>query len=112
MSRHLSFASAALMGLLLLALAAAAVDTLTITAARAIVRAQPGITHPILSLAPQGAVFPVLEAQENWHKILLEDGREGWITQEVGRVEQVGVRSTVVTPHRRWCPQSRTAGRW
>jgi formylglycine-generating enzyme required for sulfatase activity len=98
MLRHLSFATAALMGLLLLALAAAAVDTLTIAAARAIVRAQPGITHPILSLAPQGAVFPVLESQENWHKILLEDGREGWITREVGRIGQEGVGSTVVTP--------------
>ena len=59
-------------------------------------RAKPGITHPILTLAPQGAIFPVLETQEEWHKILLEDGREGWITREVGRVEQEERKLTVV----------------
>src|SRR5262245_10209166 len=98
MSRYLSFSSALLTALLLLALTAAAVDTFTITAARAIVRAKPGVTHPILTVVPQGAIFPVVETQEDWHKILLEDGREGWITREVGRVEQEGGKSTVVTP--------------
>jgi formylglycine-generating enzyme required for sulfatase activity len=98
MARHLPFASAALIGLLLLALGAAAVDTLTITAGRAIVRAKPGITHPILTVVPRGAIVPVLDTQEDWHKILLEDGREGWITHEVGRVEQEGGTSTVVSP--------------
>ena len=98
MPRSLSFAGAVLTSLLLLALAAAAVDTFTITAARAIVRAKPGITHPILTVVPQGAIFPVIETQEEWHKILLEDGREGWIAREVGRVEQEAGRSTLVSP--------------
>jgi uncharacterized protein YgiM (DUF1202 family) len=99
MSRYLSFASAVLAGLLLLVSAAAAVETLTITAEQAIVRAKPGITHPILAMVPHGAIFPVLETQEEWHKILLEDGREGWITRGVGRVEPEGGQSTAVAPH-------------
>src|SRR6266511_2379430 len=98
MSRYLSFVSAVLAGLLLLGSAAAAVDTLTITAEQAIVRVKPGITHPILAMVPHGAIFPVLETQEEWHKILLEDGREGWITRGVGRVEPAGGKSTAVAP--------------
>ena len=97
MSRYLAFASAVLAGLLLVS-TAAAVETLTITAEQAIVRAQPGITHPVLTVVPQGAIFPVLETQEAWYKILLEDGREGWITREVGRVEQEERKLTVVCP--------------
>jgi uncharacterized protein YgiM (DUF1202 family) len=98
MSRYLSFASAVLTCLPLLALTAAAVDTFTITAARAIVRAKPAITSPILTVVPQGGIFPVLETQEDWHKVLLEDGREGWVTREVGNVEQPAGRSAVVAP--------------
>jgi hypothetical protein len=98
MSRYLSVASAVLTSLFMLALTAAAVDTFTITAARAIVRVKPGITHPILTVVPHGAIFPVVETQEDWHKVLLEDGREGWINREVWRVEQEAGRSTVVAP--------------
>jgi formylglycine-generating enzyme required for sulfatase activity len=85
MSRYLSFASVILAGLLLLVPAAMAIETLTITGEQAIVRAKPGITHPVLTLAPRGAIFPVLETQGEWYKILLEDGREGWISRAVGR---------------------------
>src|SRR5712692_10351860 len=98
MSRYLSFARAVLAGLLLLVPATAAVETLTITAEQALVRAKPGITHPILTVVPHGAIFPVLETEEEWHKILLDDGREGWITRGVGRVEQEGRTLTVVAP--------------
>jgi hypothetical protein len=98
MSRSLSFASAVLTSLLLLALAAAAVDTFTITTTRAIVRGKPGITHPILAVVPHGAIFPIIETQEEWHRILLEDGREGWIAHKVGRVEQEAGRPTPVSP--------------
>ena len=97
MLRYLAFASAVLAGLLLVS-TTAAVETLTITAEQAIVRAKPGITHPILTVVPQGAIFPVLETQEAWYKILLEDGREGWITREVGRVEQEERKLNVVAP--------------
>ena len=83
MLRYLAFASAVLTGLLL-ASTAAAVETLTITAAQAIVRAQPGITHPVLTVVPQGAIFPVVETQEAWYKILLEDGREGGSAVRLG----------------------------
>lgn len=98
MPRFLSFASAVLISLLLHALTAAAVVTLTITAARAIVRAKPGITHPILTVVPHGDIFPVIETQEEWHKILLGDGREGWITREVGRAEQGAEPPTLAPP--------------
>ena len=87
MLRYLAFVSTVLTGLLLVS-TAAAVETLTITADQAIVRAQPGITHPVLTVVPQGAIFPVLETQAAWYKILLEDGREGWVTRAVGQVEQ------------------------
>ncbi len=97
MSRYLACASAVLAGLLLVS-TAAAVETLTIIADQAIVRAKPGITHPVLTVVPQGAIFPVLETQEAWYKILLEDGHEGWITREVGRVEQEERKLNVVAP--------------
>src|SRR5262249_46731961 len=97
MLRYLSFVSAALVGLLLVS-TAWAVETLTITAVQAIVRAKPGMTHAVLTVVPQGAIFPVLETQEAWYKILLEDGREGWITREVGRVEQEERKLNVVAP--------------
>ena len=98
MSRYLSFASAILAGLLLLVPAATAVETLTITGDQAIVRARPGVTHPVLTLAPRGAIFPVLETQGEWYKILLEDGREGWITRAVGRVEAEERKLTEAAP--------------
>jgi formylglycine-generating enzyme required for sulfatase activity len=97
MLRYLACASAVLAGLLLVSIAAA-LETLTITADQAIVRAEPGITHPILTVVPQGAILPVLETQEAWYKILLEDGRVGWITREVGRVAQEERKSNVVAP--------------
>ena len=97
MSRYLAFVSAVLASLLLVS-TAAAVETLSITAAQAIVRAKPGITHPILTVVPQGAILPLLETREEWYKILLEDGREGWITREVGRVEQEERKLNVVAP--------------
>ena len=57
MARYLSFASAVLAGLLLLVPVALAVETLTITAEQAIVRAKPGITHSILTVVPQKGPF-------------------------------------------------------
>ena len=98
MSRYLSFASAILAGFLLFVPAATAVETLTITGDQAIVRARPGVTHPVLTLAPRGAIFPVLETQGEWYKILLEDGREGWITRAVGRVEAEERKLTEAAP--------------
>src|SRR5215510_10190230 len=59
MARYLSLASAVLAGLLLLVSIAAAIETLTITAEQAIVRAKPGSTHAVLTVVPQGAIFPV-----------------------------------------------------
>ena len=110
MSRYLSFASAILTGLLLLVPAATAVETLTITGGQAIVRARPGVTHPVLTLAPRGAIFPVLETQGEWYKILLEDGREGWISRAVGRVEAEERKLTEAAPKPAAAPGTLT--RW
>ena len=77
MSRYLAFASAVLTSLLLVS--AAGNRDLHYCADQAIVRAKPGITHPVLTVVPQGAILPVLETQEEWYKIL-SSGREGWIT--------------------------------
>jgi uncharacterized protein YgiM (DUF1202 family) len=108
MSRYLSCVSALLAGLLLLVPAATAVETLTITGDQAIVRAKPGVTHPILTLVPRGAIFPVLETQDEWYKILLEDGREGWITRAVGRVEEEERKLTVAAPQPAGAPGTLT----
>jgi formylglycine-generating enzyme required for sulfatase activity len=107
MLRYLAFVRTVLAGLLLVS-TAAAVETLTITADQAIVRAKPGITHPVLTVVPQGAIFPVLETQEAWYKILLEDGREGWVTRAVGQVEQEERTLNVVAPP----PVSVAQNRW
>jgi len=97
MVRYLALAGAVLAGLWLVS-TAAAVETLTITVEQAIVRAQAGITHPVLAVVPQGTILPVLETQQAWYKILLEDGREGWIAREAVRVEQEPRKLTVVSP--------------
>ena len=112
MARYLCFASVVLTSLLLLVPATVAVETLTITADHAIVRVNPGITYPILAVVPHGTIVPVLETQEAWHKILLEDGREGWITREVARGEQEGRKLTVAPSPRCQCLERSIVGRW
>lgn len=61
-------------------------NSLTVTAPQAPVRTGPGVTHSILTVIPQGGIFAILETQQEWVKILLDDGREGWVTSTVGNV--------------------------
>jgi formylglycine-generating enzyme required for sulfatase activity len=67
------------------------------------------VTHPILTVLPQGSIFAIRETQHEWVKILLDDGREGWVVGTVGQVKEgdenrslgvVGVASSPPTPER------------
>jgi SH3-like domain-containing protein len=82
--------------LLVFASVAISADTLTITAQQAAVRVRPDIKQAILSTVPQGAMFSLLERHQQWYKILLDDGREGWVAQAAARVQSE--RGFVVPP--------------
>ena len=70
-----------------LASAAVAADNLTITARQAVVRASPDSKQGILATVPQGTTFALLETRKGWYKVLLDDGREGWVTQSAAQVQ-------------------------
>jgi len=72
--------------LLGLASTAVAIDTLTITVSQTVVRAGPDNTQAILATVSHGARFALLKTQQNWYKILLDDGREGWVAQAAAQV--------------------------
>jgi formylglycine-generating enzyme required for sulfatase activity len=82
----------ALMLLLGLASTVAPADTLTITAKQAVVRAGPDGKQAILTTAPQGATFALLETHQGWYRVLLDDGREGWVAQSAAQVQRGLVR--------------------
>src|SRR5712692_10190524 len=85
----------------------AAADTLTVTATRTDVRTRPDSKRTIVATVPQGATFSRLETRKGWYRILLEDGREGWVARAVARVESgLGV---FVTPAVAAAAQARTA---
>lgn len=56
-------------------------------------RSGSGPTYDIVSLLRLGEVYPIKETYKNpennitWHKIALDDGREGWVSSAAGRVE-------------------------
>lgn len=77
-----------LLGFLLLSTGALAVETLTITARQAVVRAGPDGKSAILTTVPQGATLALIEAGSGgWYRVLLDDGREGWVAQGAARVK-------------------------
>jgi formylglycine-generating enzyme required for sulfatase activity len=87
--------------LLFLSCTAAAADTLTITARQATVRAGPDSKQGVLATVPQGSTFSLLEIRQGWYKILLDDGREGWVAQAAARVQSergVGAGSGSAAP--------------
>jgi len=83
-------AGIALAALLLFVLASviAAADTLTITGRQAVVRAGPDSKQGILATVPQGTTLALLETRKGWYRVLLDDGREGWVAQAVAQVQQ------------------------
>src|SRR5215470_15468862 len=74
--------------LLVLTSVVVAADTLTITARQAAVRAGPDNKQAIFTTVPQGATFALLEIRKSWYKVLLDDGREGWVAQTAAQVQQ------------------------
>lgn len=72
---------------LLLCTSIAAADMLTITVRQTVVRAGPDSKRAILTTVSQGATFALLETRQSWYKILLDDGREGWVAQSAAQVQ-------------------------
>jgi uncharacterized caspase-like protein len=96
--RHRAFGSAITATVLLLGLLSTAVaDTLTIVLPRAAVRGGPSTTHEVLVTVSKDMVFSILTTDKGWHKIPLEDGREGWIADTAVRVAR-DARSLGVAP--------------
>ena len=73
---HISLVVTLLFGLASLT---ASADTVAITARQTVVRAGPDSKQAILATVPQGTTFARLETRQGWYKILLDDGREGWV---------------------------------
>src|SRR5215831_17586673 len=73
--------------LLVLVSVVVAADTLTITARQAVVRAGPDSKQGILATVPQGTRLALLETRKSWYKVLLDDGREGWVAQSAAQVQ-------------------------
>src|SRR5215813_5867892 len=82
--------------LLVLVSVTVAADTLTITARQTVVRAGPDSKQGILATVPQGTTFALLETRKGWYKVLLDDGREGWVAQSAAQVQDG--RSFAVVP--------------
>ncbi len=74
--------------IVLLVLVSAAADSLTVASEWANVRGGPGIAHRVLTTVPPGAVFSIVMTREGWHQIVLEDGRQGWISGKIVWVER------------------------
>ena len=62
-------------------------DTLIITARQTTVRAGPTVKQAILTTVSKGGTFALVETRQGWYKILLDDGREGWIAQAAAQVQ-------------------------
>jgi uncharacterized caspase-like protein len=87
MQSHSAFGSVITATVLLLGvLATAAADTLIIVLPRAAVRAGPSTSYDVLVTVSKDMTFPILTTDKGWHKIPLEDGREGWIADTAVRV--------------------------
>ena len=88
-----------LLGFLLLATWALAAETLTITVPQAVVRAGPDGKSAILTTVAQGATLALREAGSGGgYRVLLDDGREGWVAQAAARVEAERRISLTDTP--------------
>ena len=96
MLQRKSLASGLLLCFLLCIYASVAAKTLTVDVSRANVRTGPGITHKIVLTLRRGAIFSILETQQGWHKIYLDDGREVWIAGSIVQIQQDDVSSQVL----------------
>jgi SH3 domain-containing protein len=92
--------------LLGLARSVAPADTVTITSKQAVVRAGPDSKQAVLTTVAQGTTFALLETRQGWYRVLLDDGREGWVAQSVVKLERGLVRPNAPPPP----PRSDPAG--
>jgi uncharacterized protein YgiM (DUF1202 family) len=60
-------------------LPAATADLVRVVVRKANVRTGQNTNSKIVSTFVKGDVLNLLESDENWHKVSLTDGREGWI---------------------------------
>jgi N-acetylmuramoyl-L-alanine amidase len=63
--------------------AAVPVRTLFIRPAQSNFRAGPGTSARILAVLRKGTRIEVLEARDQWYRVKLADGREGWVAESV-----------------------------
>lgn len=89
-----------------------AADMLTVSAPQAKVRAGPGPTQPILTSVPRGTRFASLATQQGWHRIRLDDGREGWIADTVVQRTQEARALTVMPSASPDAPQQLYRASW
>jgi len=62
-----------------------AVRVLFIKTSFANFRAAPGTGGKILAVLRQGTRVEVIETRDQWHRVRLADGREGWVAESVTR---------------------------
>lgn len=51
-------------------------------------------TSPVLSEVLEGDEFPLIEQRNDWYRIALEDGREGWVRRENSQVIEREIRGS------------------
>ena len=56
-------------------------QTLRVRAVTVRVYARPDTRTPVLAVLSPGAVVDVRELDQEWYRIVLPDGREGWVEQ-------------------------------
>ncbi|WP_051531174.1 glycosyl hydrolase family 18 protein [Clostridiisalibacter paucivorans] len=47
------------------------------------IRVGPATTYPVMTQMVRGALLPVISDTNNWYKVRLYDGREGWVYKEL-----------------------------
>src|SRR5882672_8159705 len=52
------------------------------------VRSGPGLTYEVMAKVPSGGSYVVVAQEQDWYKIQLPDGREGWIHRFYAGQEQ------------------------
>ena len=50
---------------------------------RARMRAEPGTSSQVLAILKKGTQVSVLDVKDQWHRVRLNDGKEGWIPASV-----------------------------
>jgi len=76
----------------------AAKPIVEVAASRGDIRSGPSAAHEIMSEVRQGGKYAALEKREEWYRIRLVDGREGWIHEKLVAVVRGGQASQPRAP--------------